>query len=450
MIRLRITTSGFRLDVFLCSKAYGDSHWNGVSSLLMDFSNKTSKVFYGWWIVGASVLIALYVGGVVFYGFTAVFEPIADEMRWSYTQISLAASLRGLETGLLAPLVGILVDRWGPRRIIFGGLSITAIGLIFLSRVTSLAMFYVAFLIIAIGMSCASMTVLMTAVANWFRRRVGMASGIAVSGFGLGGLLVPVMVGLIGAHGWRWTMAVLAVSMVAICLPISLLFRHKPEQYGSVPDGQVEDLVTLDHGSSLPLATEVNIEGKQALRSATFWRMALAFTCHTLLITAVITHLMPYLSSIGISRSVSSLVATAVPIMSIGGRLGIGWLGDKIDKRRVLALAFVMMGLGLLCFSRAYSPSTWLLVPFVVLFGIGYGGVNALRPSLVREYFGRANFGAIFGLLIGINMIGSIVGPSLAGWVYDNWHSYQGIWYIFASLPVAALISVLTVSRDST
>ncbi len=416
----------------------------------MDSNKKTSKVFYGWWVVGASFLIALYQAGVVFYGFTAVFEPIADEMLWSYTQISLAASLRGLETGLLEPLVGILVDRWGPRRIIFSGVFITAIGLILLSRLNNLAMFYGAFLIIAIGISCSTTAVLMTAVANWFKNRVGTASGIAVSGFGFGGLMVPVMVGLIAAHGWRWTMAALAVGMVAIGLPLSLLFRHKPEQYGSVPDGQVEDLAKLNHGSSLPLAAEVNIGGKQALRSATFWRMALAFTIHGVLVTAAITHLMPYLSSIGIKRSVSGLVATAVPLTSIGGRLGIGWLGDKIDKRRVLALSFAMMGLGLLCFSQASSHSIWLLVSFVILFGIGYGGGNSSRPALVREYFGRANFGAVFGLLMGINMIGSMVGPFLAGWVFDNWHSYQGIWYVFAGLPIAALISVLTISQVST
>ncbi len=142
----------------------------------MPFNWKPSSVFFGWWIVAASFFIALYTGGAIFYGFTAIFEPIASEFGWSYTQISLAASLRGLEMGLLAPLTGIFVDRWDPRRLIFIGIIIAALGLIVLSGTTSLAMFYGAFLLITIGMSCSSMTVLMTTVANWFRRRLGVAS----------------------------------------------------------------------------------------------------------------------------------------------------------------------------------------------------------------------------------------------------------------------------------
>ena len=120
------------------------------------------KIFYGWWIVIASFLVALYTGGVIYYGFTAFFEPIAKEMGWSYTQISLAASLRGLEVGLLAPLVGILADRWGPRKVLFGGILITAAGLFLLSSASSLFTFYVAFALLAIGLSACSVAVLLT------------------------------------------------------------------------------------------------------------------------------------------------------------------------------------------------------------------------------------------------------------------------------------------------
>jgi len=131
------------------------------------------KVFYGWWIVVASFLTALYLGGAVFYGFTAFFEPIVDEMGWSYTQLSLAASLRGLEMGILSPIVGILADRWGPRRLIFGGVLVTVASLLLLSSTTSLIMFYVSFALLAIGVSACTVTVLLTAVANWFRRKWG-------------------------------------------------------------------------------------------------------------------------------------------------------------------------------------------------------------------------------------------------------------------------------------
>lgn len=404
---------------------------------------KPPKVFYGWWIVGASFLVALYTGGVVFYGFTAFFEPIAHDMGWSYTQISLAASLRGLEMGILAPFIGILADRWSPRRLIAGGVLITAGGLFLLSVTQSLVTFYWAFALLAIGTSACTMTVLMTTIANWFHRKIGIASGIAICGFGFSGLLIPVIVRLIAAYEWRTAVFILALGMLVIILPLSLFFRHKPEQYGYFPDGQLEDPVTYRNDSGLSQPVEVDVKAKQALKRGTFWRLALSFMYHVMVVSTIITHVMPYLSSIGVSRSTSSLVATAIPLMSIPGRLGFGWLGDKFDRRLVATGGFALVGFGLLCFGYA-STTTLLLVPFLILYGIGYGGINAMRPSLAREYFGRTNFGTIFGLIVGIGAIGGIIGPTLAGWAYDNWGTYQGIWFLLAGLAVVALISVLT------
>jgi len=404
------------------------------------------KIFYGWWIVGASFLIALYIGGAVFYGFTAFFEPIANEMGWSYTQISLAASLRGLEMGLLSPFVGILADRWGPKRLIFGGVFITAAGLLLLSSTTSLIMFYGAFALLAIGVSACTVTVLLTAVANWFRRKMGVASGIAICGFGFSGLLIPVIVGLIAAHDWRTTLNILALGLIVIILPLSLLFRHRPEQYGYFPDGQKQGSVAYPNESGPWQVIEVEVRVKQALKSGVFWRLALSRMYHMMTIAAIVTHVMPYLSTIGISRSTSSLVATGIPLMSVFGRFGFGWLGDKLNRRLVAATSFIMIGSGVLCFAYASTMSIWLLVPFLVLMGIGYGGSNALLPSLGREYFGRTNFGSIYGLMEGIGAIGAIIGPTLAGWAYDNWGSYQIIWLLLAGLAVVAMISVFTIT----
>ena len=401
-------------------------------------------MFYGWWIVVACFFISLYVGGVVFYGFTTLIEPLADDFGWSYTQISFAASLRGMEMGILAPLVGMLVDRWGPRRLLFGGLIITSLGLMLLSRTTSLGMFYGAFVLMAIGMSTCSSTVLMTAVANWFRRKIGIATGIMICGYGFSGLLIPVIVNLIDTYEWRMTLALLTIGLLAICLPLSLLVRHKPEQYGYQPDGEAENTVILNNSLAKAKVDEVNVGTKQAVKSRTFWHIALALMCQFIILSAVITHVMPYLSSIGFTRAISGLMAAGIPLASIGGRLGLGWLGDKVDKRRVAAGAFALMCGGLLCFGFISAGDTWLLVTFLILFGIGYGGNNTLRASLIREFFGRKNFGAIHGLMIGVMALGSIAGPPLAGYVFDNWGSYQPIWFVFAGLAIAALLSVIT------
>jgi len=405
---------------------------------------KPRKVFYGWWIVGACFLISLYAGGVVFYGFTAIIEPLANEFGWSYAQISLAASLRGLEMGLLAPLVGMLVDRWGPRRLLIGGAIVTCLGLTVLSRTTSLAAFYGSFIILAIGMSACSSTVLMTAVANWFRRRIGLAIGIMICGYGFAGLLVPIIARLIDTYDWRLAIAMLAAGMLVICLPLAFLVRHKPEHYGYHPDGEVDNPGRSVDSLVQTRTVEIDVGTRQALKSRTFWHITLSLLAQAVVVSSVITHVMPYLGSIGLTRSRSSLIAMTIPLVSIAGRLGLGWLGDRVDKRRVIAGGLAMMCGGLLCFALIASGPLWLIVPFIFLLGIGYGGNNTMRASTIGEFFGRRNFGAIHGFMIGIMALGGIAGPPLAGWVFDHWGSYQPIWFVFAALAVAAIPVALT------
>jgi MFS family permease len=166
-----------------------------------------------------------------------------------------------------------------------------------------------------------------------------------------------------------------------------------------------------------------------------------------ILISAIIVHVMPYLSSIGLVRSTSGIVAAAIPVTSIAGRLFFGWFGDRFDRRSATAGAFVMIGLGIFCFGFASIAGFWLVIPFVLLFGIGYGGSNSLRIGLAREYFGRSNFGSIFGLVMGIGVVGVIIAPPLAGWVYDTWGSYKAIWFVYAALPFATLAAVFALSK---
>jgi sugar phosphate permease len=422
---------------------------------------KFPRIFYGWWIVGACFLLALYIGGVVFFGFTAIFEPIASEFGWSYAQISFAASLRGLETGLLSPFVGILVDRWGPRRLIFGGIVTTGLGLIILSRTTSLGMFYGAFALLAIGVSAGTTVVMMTAVANWFRKKVGIAAGITASGFGFGGLLIPVMVRLIDVYEWRTAMLVLALGLFVIGIPLSLIIRHKPERYGYLPDGEKSKPMRQDKDFVPPPASEEAISVRQALKSRTFWHITLAMTFHVTVVMAVLTHVMPYLSEIGISRSTSGFIAAAIPMVSVAGRLTCGWFGDRLDKRWLAAGNLSMVTLGLLCFEYASAVGAWLLVPFLIIFGVGYGGNVPMRVSLQREYFGyggnvpmrvslqreyfgRGNFGTIHGFMLGIVAAGSISGPPLAGWIFDHWGSYQGTWLLFVAIAILGAVMVVT------
>jgi len=399
-------------------------------------------VYYGWFVVGAAFLIAMYVGGALFYGFTAIFEPIANDFGWSYAQVSLAASLRGLEMSLLAFPAGILVDRWGPRKLAFGGSLITAGGLVLLYYSASLVMFYGAFIIIAIGMSTTAMTVLMAAINNWFRRKIGLASGIAVSGFACGGLLIPLITWLIELYDWRTTIIILALGMLGLVAPLSLLLRNRPAQPATVLTSEAGRKGPLG-GMSHTATVSPNMGVKQALRSREFWLITLALTIHMAIMSSVVTHIMPYLHSINITGAKSSMAAAAVPLLSIGGRLGLGWLGDRLQCQRVMAAAFLAVALGMLCLEYLTAMRIWILIPFLLLFSTGYGGIMGLRPSLVRGFCNPKRFGSIFGLLLSISMLGAVAGPVIAGWAFDNWQSYQGVWLIFAGMAIIAMVIFL-------
>lgn len=295
-------------------------------------THRRTTPYYGWWIVGASVLVGLYVGGIVVYGFTAIFEPIVLEFGWSYAVVSFAASLRGVESGLLEPVVGRLVDHWGPRRLIaFGGLFTTA-GLLLLSNTTSLITFYGSFALLAIGMSCCGPTVLVTAVANWFRARQAFATGVALSGFGLGGLILPLMVALIAQYGWRVTFEMLAIGAAVLILPLSLVFRKQPDASAELPRGAGRSPSATTHVPAHFMRdglAETPTGIRNVTRTRFFWLLTLAFTLHSAIVITVVTHVMPYLSDIGLERMSAGVVATAIPVLSVLGRLGLGLLGDR-------------------------------------------------------------------------------------------------------------------------
>ena len=401
------------------------------------------KIFYGWWIVLACSLIGFYVGGAIFYGFTAFFEPIREEFGWSYTQISLAASLRGLEMGIFAPVVGFLVDRFGSRKLIFWGTITVGFGLILLSRTQSLAMFYGSFLLIAFGAGGCAMVVTMAAVANWFHKNVGVALGVMASGVGASGLMVPLIVQLIGVSGWRTTLIILGLGMWILGIPLSFVIRNRPEQYGYLPDGisPSDRMPHLENQDTGVKAVEIGF--KEALKKRAFLYLIIVDAIRMMIVAAVVIHVMPYLSSLGLPRVTAGLVAGAIPLSSIIGRFFFGWLGDVFDKGYVMAWTFCIISLGMLAF--CYVQVIWIAFVFLLLFSPGYGGSMVLRGAILREYFGRNSFGKMIGITMGSASIGGIIGPTLAGWAFDTFLSYHLIWLVFCGLSGLAISLALRV-----
>jgi len=404
------------------------------------------KIFYGWWIVLACSLIGFYMGGAIFYGFTAFFEPIREEFGWSYTQISFAASLRGLEMGIFAPLVGFLVDRFGSRTLIFWGTITVGFGLILLSRTQSLAMFYGSFLLIAFGAGGCAMVVTMAAVANWFHKNVGIALGVMASGVGASGLMVPLIVQLIDVSGWRTTLIILGLGMWIMGIPLSFIIRNRPEQYGYLPDG-ISPSDRMPHLENQHTGVKgVEIGFKEALKKRSFLYLIIVDAIRMMIVAAVVIHVMPYLSSLGLPRVTAGLVAGAIPLSSIIGRFGFGWLGDVFDKKYVMAWTFCIISLGMLAF--CYVQVIWIAFVFLLLFSPGYGGGIVLRGAILREYFGRNSFGKMIGITMGSASIGGIIGPTLAGWAFDTFGSYHLIWLVFCGLSSLAIYLALKIKRD--
>ena len=392
----------------------------------------------------ASFVVAFYVAGTIFYGFTAFIEPLADEFGWSYTQISLAASLRGLEMGLLAPLVGILVDRFGSRKLLLSGVLILGLGNIMLGFTQSLVMFYGAFFLIAFGAGGCTSVVTMTAVANWFDKNIGKAMGLTASGFGASGLIIPLIVWMIAAFGWRTTVIVLGIGMWIIGVPAAIVLRNKPEEEDDEqPEAGVE-------GGSRLSRRQTQVKGfryRDMLKEKPFLFVNLAEMIRLIALMAVVTHIMPYLSTLDFSRASAGLMAAAIPVLSITGRFGFGWLGDSFEKKYMMAISYSLMALGMLALCYVQYPG--VIYVFLFLFSDGFGGITVLRGALFREYYGKYNIGKLLGIMMGFAACGGIIGPTAAGWMFDRTGSYYSVWLAFSALIVVAMILILGIESKA-
>ena len=298
-------------------------------------------------------------------------------------------------------------------------------------------MFYGAFVVVGLGTSACTATVMTPAVGNWFKKDIGKALGFMNIGIGCGGILLPLIAVLIDRYQWRGAITILGVVMLLIGMPLSLVVRRRPEQYGYLPDGAM---------ATAPLPPGERPDQEVTLRAAlgtrVFWHLSIAEAFRMMTLTALITHIIPYLSSVGISRTQATVVATAIPLLSIGARLFFGWMGDRFNKLHIMALLYFLGGISILFF--AYVDREWLLVPFLILFPLSWGA-SPLQGAILREYFGRLSLGSILGILGGLITVARIFGPALAGWTYDTFGRYHAVWLFFAGTFGIAVVLMLTV-----
>jgi MFS family permease len=214
-----------------------------------------------------------YASGAFWQGFGAFFDPIVDQFGWSRTTTSAAISLQRTETGAISPFVGYFIDKFGPRNVMLVGTVILSLGFILLSRIQNLWQFYAVFLIITLGLSFGTFLIVTTTVANWFVKKRAKAMSITMTGSGLGGILVPVIVWLIATTDWRTGLVYVGIGFFLVGIPVSFTMKSRPEDYGLLPDGADPNDFSdgkADGTGKLGFLDEVNFTAKQALKTRTF------------------------------------------------------------------------------------------------------------------------------------------------------------------------------------
>lgn len=389
-----------------------------------------SRVYYGWWIVLGGFILQGVTGGVFGQAFGAYFVHLQAEFGWSRTVLSGAFSLGQIEGGIMGPVQGWLLDRLGPRTLVRIGIAFFALGLVLLSWSGSVPTFYGAFLIATVGAGLAGYLTINTTLVNWFVRRRATAMALAATGWGVAGLLIPGVAWALETFGWRETARYSGLLVFAVGIPAAQLMRRTPEEHGYRPDGDPVPARDPIRPPSQAVAGG-DIWGPsggftldQALRTQAFWLLAAGHGSALLVVSAVIVHLIPHLvQQAGLSLPTAAAVLSLLTILSIVGQLLGGFIGDRMDKRRIAAVCMVCHMLALL--GLAVATALPVIIGLAALHGIAWGLRGPLMAAIRADYFGRRAFGVIMGLSSLFVTIGAVAGPLFAGFMADLLGDYR-------------------------
>lgn len=409
---------------------------------------KPARFFYGWYIVAASFVSNMLTGGIYWQGFQVFFLPLIEEFGWSRASLSLAFSFREMETGIGAPIVGVLVDRLGPRRIIMLSGFVMGLGMMLLALTQNLIMFYAFFILASLGASGTSHAISWSVVVSrWFRRKRGTAIGIAMSGPVLSGPVLLVLAWGLETVGWRWTVAAAGALLWFTVIPLANVVRDHPSRIGLLPDGDVAEPVSAVPSAAGAQATpppgavvEHGYTVREALTSSAFWLLAGVLTCLFFGLSSFQVHQVAFFQNdAGLSSGDATLALGIVFLVSAVGRLGVGWLADRMDIRRVLLLVVALNLCAWIYLAFVPVHDFGAVVPFTVLFGVPFGGLVAVRPLLMSRLFGGRSLGSLMGLFQMTALVSGMVGPVVMGYIYDTQGSYRMALWIFIALSSLAL-----------
>lgn len=381
-------------------------------------------IFRGWLVVAAAFAVT-FVGFGCAYTFSAFLEPLQRDFGASRGSVSLVFSLAGFLYFGLGIISGPLADRFGSRPLAVTGMLLTGLGLAAASAARNLFEVYAAYSLgVGLGVGCAYVPAI-GAVQRWFVRRRGFASGLAVSGIGVGTLVMPPLATLlIDTLGWRGAYLALGALAAAIGGGMALLLENDPGARGLGPDGDPPQ----------PRATAARADGttvSEAIRSPHFMALYAACLICSFGVFVPFVHLVPYAGDHGVPASTAVLLLGVIGVGSTAGRFFLGGLADRIGRQSSLLLMFVGMAIALSIW--LVSTGVWSLAAFAFVYGVFYGGWVAVLPAVVMDYFGGRNVSGIIGILYTSVAFGTLIGPSAAGFAFDLTRDY--------TLPILASVA---------
>ncbi|MDE2844203.1 MAG: MFS transporter [Chloroflexota bacterium] len=429
----------------------------GLASQITSAPAKARGLFYGWWLVVISGF-TMTIATVPLYHAMAVWSvALESHFGWSRGQLGLALTFTRIEGGLMGPIEGYMTDRLGARRMVLMGLLILGVGFLIFAGVRNLWMFYLAFIVMALGQGLGSWLPLMTTINNWFTRRRATAMGWANVGSRIGALLlVPAIAWAIDPEqtrlGWQMTALILGVFTLVIAFPLTRLIRNRPQDYGQLPDGDTpapapapatqESSNAGGQGPGArpatattaprrpPVQDDGDMTAGQALRTPAFWLISFGHGFTSMVILAIMTHLGLLLKDKGFDVQTTGWIVVVYTATAMVFQLVGGYVGDRWPKNIALFIFTTIQAAAVVVLTL--SSTLVMFYAYAVLFGIGFGGRNPLTTAIRGEYFGRTSFGRILGLsTVPMNVL-LLIGSPMAGYMRDIQDSYDMAFLILA------------------
>ncbi|MGO9266771.1 MAG: MFS transporter [Candidatus Binataceae bacterium] len=401
------------------------------------------RLFYGW-VVVACAFIVLFVAYGIQFSFGVFMHFISSDTGWDRASLSFPYSMYVFVYSALGIASGRLTDRLGPRIVLTIGGGLLASGIMLVSRVHALWQLYIALgVIAAAGMSAAYVPCNAT-VVRWFTVKRGLALSITSSGASFGMFVFPPLAtALIAAYGWRGAYFILGLVAVVAIVTCATFIVRDPEEMGLQPDGySAEPRLNQTAPDTSPLEEWTLPAAK---RTTAFWILTAIFALTWLVVFMPMVHIVPFAVDLGISEFRAAMTISVIGFAGFAGRLAIGPISDRLGRVPTLGLSLILQALAFLGFT--FSTGLALLYPSAAVFGFSYGGVTALFPALVGDFFGRLAVGAIVGFIFAVAGSPAAFGPLIAGYLYDATKSYAVAFELSAALNLAALLLLFFLKR---